>query len=121
VAWYRRQWRSITKGPNLSDGARRSAIYFYVNAGAPFSPDFHIGFSHTPTLLDCHIGLADALHDCHVGSWLFSPQEILGCSGALGNASTYSFDLRMPSCSSMFRATTRSTRLSERAAHYERG
>jgi hypothetical protein len=43
-----------------------SAIYFHVNAGAAFSPDFHIRFSHTPTLLDCHIGLADSLADRHV-------------------------------------------------------
>ena len=58
---------SCKKKARLSDGPDDSAIYFYVNAGAPFSPDFHIRFSHTPTLLDCHIGLADAPPDCHVG------------------------------------------------------
>jgi len=42
-------------------------IYFYVNAGAPFSPNFHIRLSHTATLLNYHLGLADALPDCHVG------------------------------------------------------
>ena len=35
---------------------------------------------------------------------------VLGCSGTLGNASTNSFALRMPSCSSIFRPTTRSQR-----------
>ena len=60
--------RGPVKKARHSGGPHDSAIDFYVNAGAPFSPDFHIRFSHTPTLLDCHIGLADALADCHVGS-----------------------------------------------------
>ncbi len=58
---------AIKKGPAFRTGPDHSAIYFHVNAWAPFSPDFHIRFSHTPTLLDCHIGLADAPPDCHVG------------------------------------------------------
>ena len=67
-------WRRLSdnrrpvKKARLSGGPDDSAIYFYVNAGAPFPSDFHIRFSHTPTFLDCHIGLADALPDCHVGS-----------------------------------------------------
>jgi hypothetical protein len=35
-------------------------IYFDVNAGAPFSPDFHVRFSDTPTLFNRHIGFTDA-------------------------------------------------------------
>jgi transposase len=59
--------RGYDAGKNLPyEWNRRSAIYFYVGAGAPFSPNFHIWFSHTPTLLDRHVGLADALADCHV-------------------------------------------------------
>jgi hypothetical protein len=55
------------KKARLSAGPDDSAIYFYVNAGAPFSPDLHIRFSHTPTLLDCYVGLTNAPPDCRVG------------------------------------------------------
>ena len=69
------QLASRKKGPPFRR-ADNSAIYFYVNAGAPFSPDLHVRFSHTPTLLDCHIGLADAPPDCHVGGRVqFSPHS----------------------------------------------
>lgn len=63
----RRRADAILKGPAFRTGPDDLAIYFDVNAGAPFSPDFHTGFAHPPTLLDCHIGLADAPPDCHVG------------------------------------------------------
>jgi hypothetical protein len=54
----------------VASAARPAAVmlkYFYVHAGAAFSPNFHIRFSHAPTLLDCQIGLADAPPDRHVG------------------------------------------------------
>ena len=65
----RREWKAWAKleKARLSDGPDDSAIYFYFNARTPFSPNFHIRFLHTPTLFDCHVGLADALPDRHVG------------------------------------------------------
>jgi hypothetical protein len=47
--------------PMCRAGPDHLPIYFDVNAGAPFSPDFHVGFSDTPTLLNRHIGFTDAL------------------------------------------------------------
>src|SRR4051794_1793209 len=57
----------IKTGPAFRTGPDCSAIYFHLNAGATFSPNFHIRFTHTPTLLDCHIRLAHTLPDCDVG------------------------------------------------------
>jgi len=55
--------------PRLWDGGQDLLpIDFYVNAGAPLSPNFHIWLSHTPTLFDCHIGLANPFPNCHVGA-----------------------------------------------------
>jgi len=54
------------KAPPFGQG-HNSPIYFNVNARAPLSANFHTWFSHSPTLLDCDIGLADAPADRHIG------------------------------------------------------
>jgi hypothetical protein len=46
--------------PYAGAGPGDLPIYFDVNAGAPFSPDFHVRFSDTPTLFNSHIRFTDA-------------------------------------------------------------
>jgi hypothetical protein len=55
------------KAPPCATGPNQSSVYFDINTRAPFPSNFHIRFSHTPTLLDCYIGFADALPDRDVG------------------------------------------------------
>ena len=57
----------LKKGPVRGGALKTLPIDFYIHARTPFSPNFHIRFTHTPTLLDCHIRLAHTLPDSDVG------------------------------------------------------
>jgi hypothetical protein len=52
----------------LRGGAKKTLpIDFDVNAGTPFSPNFHIRFPNAPSFLDGYIRFTDGLADRHVG------------------------------------------------------
>ena len=51
----------------LRGGAKTTLpIDFDVNAGTPFSPNFHIRFPNTPSFLHGYVGFTDGLADRHV-------------------------------------------------------
>ena len=54
------------KAPLRGRGQEDLSIDFDVNAGTPFSPNFHIRFPDTPSFLDGYIRFADGLADRRV-------------------------------------------------------
>ena len=54
------------KAPLRGRGQEDLSIDFDVNAGTPFSPNFHIRFPDTPSFLDGYVRFTDGLADRHV-------------------------------------------------------